>query len=547
MFYRAISWGIILFACFYGLGSYPLSDDNEGLYASAARNMLFDGDWIIPHLNSVAYIEKPPMLYWLMAGSMYLFGVNDWAAHLVPALAFFLTACVMQRFISRQTHNEVAGFTTALIFATTLPTLAMGRMIMCDMVMTLFLSAALMQFYEGYSAASSKHHYRAFWALLALATLSKGFVAFFLAVPTIAIFLYFERATREQIFKLFEQGGIILFLCIAAPWHILATLRQPDFAWFYFINEHVLRFLNKRQPHDYYTGPFWYYVPRLLAYYLPWAFFLLLFTRKKHQPEYPKLSRFLWIWFGFSFLFFSAAGGKANYYMIAAIPALTMLLTLRIQNTVLHHPRLIRSLTTGCLLLIFTIVSFTHYFCYVKNADFFNGCQGVTWPATTSTVIYCIVGMLLSWRLPHKWLPVLLGANTVFLLPLLISGADIADGRFSQKEVANYLNASNYKNIASYEDYEEYGSLAFYLPEPLYIVNNRSNDLLFGMQHTSDASHFINLVNWEQYNPPMPLIVTNKKIPRALDAMQRAGISSDRICITKRFEIVSIFEMCKKP
>ena len=132
MSYRIICWSLILFACFYGLGSYPLLDHNEGMYAAIARDMLKSGDFIIPHLNGAPYIEKPPLLYWLMAASMALFGENEWAARLVPALALFATAWKLQRFLIRATGSQTASLTAPLIFVTSLPLLAISRMVMCE-------------------------------------------------------------------------------------------------------------------------------------------------------------------------------------------------------------------------------------------------------------------------------------------------------------------------------------------------------------------------------------------------------------------------------
>src|SRR4051812_19652686 len=127
--YRVIAWLIIGFACFYGLGGYPLLDNNEGLYASIGRDMLNSGQFIVPQLNGVPYLEKPPLLYWLLAASFALFGVNAWAAHLVPALALLATAWMMQRFLARQARSQEAGYAAAVIMVTALPLLAIGRMV----------------------------------------------------------------------------------------------------------------------------------------------------------------------------------------------------------------------------------------------------------------------------------------------------------------------------------------------------------------------------------------------------------------------------------
>src|SRR4029077_1472703 len=105
MNYRIVCWSLIFFACFFGLGAYPLLDHNEGMYAAIARDMLRNGDFIIPHLNGLPYIEKPPLLYWLMAASMAVFGQNEFAVRLIPALALCFTAWKLWRFLLRVTKS----------------------------------------------------------------------------------------------------------------------------------------------------------------------------------------------------------------------------------------------------------------------------------------------------------------------------------------------------------------------------------------------------------------------------------------------------------
>jgi len=545
MIYRALSCFIIAFACFYGLGLYPLFDNNEGMYASIARDMLSNHQFIIPHLNDMAYIEKPPMLYWLMAISMSLFGITTWAVHLVPALALFITAITTQRFLTRVTTNETVGFTAAILLVTSLPLLAMERMIMCDMVMTCFLSNALMQFFC-WQKNGGKRNLLAFWALLALAVLSKGFVAIFLAGGAIYVFFAWQRAPFSQARKIFSPLGIVLFLVIAAPWHIAATLQEPGFAWFYFINEHVMRFLNKREPHDYYTGHFWYYLPRLLAYVLPWTFLLLLFFKKdsENSSHHPALRRLLWSWFGFSLLFFSISGGKANYYMMAGMPALAMLMALQIETIMAENARVLRSVASGCLLLVAGILLISQFFCVHGSGEFYNACQGTAWPATSGAFFYVVTGIVLCWRLPRRWIPQILGASIFFLLPLLISGVDLADGRVSQKDAADYINANYHGDVAIYHEYEEVSSLAFYIDRPLLIVDSTSDDLLYGKQQPANAHYFLSLADWAKRTPAIPMVVLQKKLDKTLLELHAAQVDLRNVCVEKQVSRVVIIKMC---
>ena len=152
--------------------------------------------------------------------------------------------------------------------------------------------------------------------------MAKGFVAIILAGGSIAVFLLWQRTPWRTWLQPLSASGILLFLCIVAPWHIAASLQEPGFVYFYFINEHVLRFLNMREPHDYYTGHVWYYLVRIPAYLIPWTLFLALLARKDASCQLPDVKKstsltsgiyhltsgalrpFLWSWFLFCLVFF---------------------------------------------------------------------------------------------------------------------------------------------------------------------------------------------------------------------------------------------------
>lgn len=316
---------IIFFGCiaaffFSGLGAYPLLNNNEGLYAQIAWEMLETGDYIIPHLNGVPYIEKPPLLYWLIAGSFKLFGKSVFSARLIPALFGMLTSLSLYLF-ARSLHQEKGGKYAAFLLTTCCGFIIFSRMVFFDVVLTFFLTAAAFTFYKLYQTEHKKYLYL-FSAFMAAAVLTKGLVALVLTGGLILSFLLIER--NLLFLKYFFDPLVIgIFFSLTLPWHILACLKEEGFAWFYFVNEHWMRFLDKRIPRDYYTGPFYYYMPRLLGYLVPWTFLAPFFLRKSSVLT-SSLNKFLGCWFFSFLLFFSLSRAKANYYMVVGLPPLAL-------------------------------------------------------------------------------------------------------------------------------------------------------------------------------------------------------------------------------
>ncbi len=306
---------------YFGLSSYGLLNNNEGLYAEISWEMLADGTIIIPHLNGVPYIEKPPLLYWLVALSFKVFGKSVLAARLIPA-TFGMLTCLSLLWFCRSRQKMKEGFLAAVILATSMGFIIFSRMVFFDGILTAFLTWSLLSFYKFYEGGQ-KVFLRILFVSSAFAALTKGLVALGLLGLVILIFLW-VRGELKLLLKMMDPLAIGLFLLIFLPWHILAALQDKNFCWFYFINEHFLRFLSKREPRDYYSGPLYYYLPRLAAYLVPWVFFMPFFIRKAYYKKDSPLNLFLCIWFFVFLLFFSVSQAKANYYMMVGLPPLVL-------------------------------------------------------------------------------------------------------------------------------------------------------------------------------------------------------------------------------
>lgn len=300
---------------FYGgLGGYGLLNNNEGLYAEIAREMVQSSDYVLPHLNGVPYIEKPPLLYWLVVLSFKVFGVSAWAARLVPA-TFGMLTCMTLMWFCRRIGRYCLGNVAAVLLASSCGFIVFSRMVFFDGGLTFFLTLSALTFYRFFETGD-RRYVRVFYGSLALGILMKGLVILVLMGMIVVIFCAISRRISYVTYML-DPWGIVGFLALVVPWHVMASGRDPGFMWFYFVNEHIMRFLDQRIPRDYYRGPLYYYIHRFLGYILPWTFILPV-LRSRDSPS--PLKRFLWVWFLTLFVFFSVSKAKANYYMMVAMP-----------------------------------------------------------------------------------------------------------------------------------------------------------------------------------------------------------------------------------
>jgi 4-amino-4-deoxy-L-arabinose transferase-like glycosyltransferase len=330
----ALAAGALLL--FFGsLGSYPLLEPDEGRYAEIPREMLASGDFVSPHLNGVLYFEKPPLYYWLNAAALSLPGDPAVLCRLVGA--FFGLAGIGLAWLLGTSigGNRKVGLLAALVLGSSPLWLALSRANILDMALTFFLSAVLTCFWLAQAKERGEPGERLLWygmfAAAALATLTKGLIGFVL--PGAVIFLYLLFARRWRLLRRVPWvGGLLLFLAIALPWHLLAARRNPDFLWFYFVHEHFLRYATpeaKRQ------APAWFFVAILALGLIPWSGVIpaaaRLFRRGdrigKLRDERPGLI-FLACWAGFIFLFFSASQSKLVPYILPAVPPLAVLIAL---------------------------------------------------------------------------------------------------------------------------------------------------------------------------------------------------------------------------
>ncbi|HVB82881.1 MAG TPA: glycosyltransferase family 39 protein [Candidatus Binataceae bacterium] len=303
---------------FFHLGSYGLWEPDEARYAEIAREMLATRNFIVPHLNYVAYVEKPPLLYWLGVMWMALFGVNEFAARLTPALAALAGVFMTWLFVRRTMDRGRALLAGAILTTSTLYAV-MAQVLTTDMLLTAAVTVALFALYLHWSEGG-----RWCWlgyAAIAMGLLTKGPVAAVIPILAVAIFLWWQGELRGAIGRFHALAGGAMVMLVAAPWFIAIAIREPGFVDFYFIGEHLRRFFEPSYSHN---QPFYYYLPVLAAAMMPWTL-MAPFIAWRTLARTPA-GRFCIVAAAVVIVMFSAASAKLIPYILPAAAPIAVLL-----------------------------------------------------------------------------------------------------------------------------------------------------------------------------------------------------------------------------
>ena len=333
-------WAVIYMT---GLSHPALLDDADTVHAEAAREMLQRHDWVTLYVNGIRYLEKAPLMYWGVATSYTLFGVSEWSTRF-PLMLGVLAMILSTYGLGRWALGSEGGFDSGLVLASALGPYLFTRFLIPDVAVGLWLTLTFWLFLVSLEQPKVEQAQPARWtcwglaAVCALNVLTKGLIGLVFPVGASGLYLLLTGNLRHLL-KLRLVSSAVVFFAIAAPWHILAALRNPaqgnvrGFLWFYFVNEHILRFLNRRVPRDYDTVPLLLYWALLVLWLIPWTVFLpqsLQEVPRRWRDFRTQMSRrqrayllfFLWTLVIVGFFSLST---RQEYYTIPAIPAMALL------------------------------------------------------------------------------------------------------------------------------------------------------------------------------------------------------------------------------
>jgi 4-amino-4-deoxy-L-arabinose transferase-like glycosyltransferase len=317
---------------FVRVGAPGLFDADEPAYAGAAREMLERGDWVTPYFNGQPRFDKPVLFYWLILLTYRVFGITEFAVRFWSALAGVGLVVLLWR-AARRRMGDAAALWTGVAFSTNLLTALLARAAVTDMLLTFFVTAAILAGLAAVEQPDSTNRWaaRGMWAAMALAALVKGPVG--LVIPAMALggCLLTLREVRAGLRRLVPWEGPALFLLIAAPWYVLA-LSANGWAFIegFVIKHHVTRYTGVISSH---AGPLWFYFPVVLVGFFPWSGFLPAALwraagtarRRRAEAAEDRLVVTCLCWLTGLFIFFSLAGTKLPSYLFPAFPAMALL------------------------------------------------------------------------------------------------------------------------------------------------------------------------------------------------------------------------------
>jgi hypothetical protein len=320
-------------------------DDVDAVQAQIARNMLSSGDWVTAHIDGVIYLEKAPLIYWIIAGFFKFFGAYDWVARIPIALSVIGLAWLTAAF-GTWAFGKRAGCYAGLCMGTGIGLFLFTRILIPDVMLTFTIALSMWSFLRVLDEEEPRPR---LWAFLMAASIGVGLLLKSLigvVFPVAAAFVYLLLTKQLLAARTWQRlhliSGTVVALAIAAPWHILATLRNPPyfvftlhsgpgqyhgFLWFYFMNEQVLRFLNMRYPRDYNTVPrLWFWLFHFL-WLFPWSVYFPTIAKLSFKPlDRAGKTRLLALcWTGFMLIFFTFSTTQ-EYYSMPCYPALALLL-----------------------------------------------------------------------------------------------------------------------------------------------------------------------------------------------------------------------------
>lgn len=512
-----------------------LLDDADSVHAEAAREILTRGDWVTLHANGIRYLEKAPLMYWSTAVSYAAFGVSEWSTRL-PLALYTLAALLALYALGRRAYGERAGFYAAVVLATSFGIFIYTRILIPEIMVCLWLTLGFYFFLQTLDEADAGRSPSrlACWGLaatMALDVLTKSLIGIVFPAAVIVAFLLLTGNLRHLL-RMRLASSFAVFLAIAAPWHVMAHIRTPDqpngvrgWAWFYFINEQVYRYLNKREPRDYGTVPFAVFWGALLIWLMPWSAFLFKalgqvparlsalrggLTREQRAS----LLFALWALVVLGFFTFST---RQEYYVIPALPALALLVGGWLAKEEAAEPASpLRRAGRRVALVLFVIGAIAGVTALAlgliartpppgvdladlmrKNPDMYALSFGHFFDLTADSLgafrlpllftgITFLAGTFLNWRLRRSGDParanVALTAMAVVFLYCALGGLIIYEPILSSKQLARAIQERLKPGdiIMINGEYEEGSTLNFYTGHQVHILNGRRANLWYG-------------------------------------------------------------------
>jgi hypothetical protein len=545
-------------------------DDVDAVQAQIARNMLTSGDWVTARIDGVVYLEKSPLIYWLIAIFYKIFGVSDWAARIPVALSCMVLAWVTAAF-GTWAYGRRAGFYAGLCISTCIGLFLFTRILIPDVMLTATIALSMWAFLRALDESEPNPRLWAYTvgAAFGVGLLLKSTVAVLFPAAAAAIYLLLtgQLFSRKVWRRLHPLGALAVMLVIALPWHVLATLRNPPyfdltfrsvpgeyhgFLWFYVMNEQVLRFLNLRYPRDYNTVPrIWFWLFHLL-WLFPWSVYFPAVARLKFRPvdRAGRTGLLALCWTGFLLVFFTFSTTQ-EYYSMPCYPALALLLGAAMAeggDRVRRGTRVLAAVAgaaaVACAAILIAVRSVPtpgdisgalsqHPSAYTLSLGHMEDLTLESFaylrlPLALAGLSFAI-GAIGTWRAVGRRAFLAAGVMMVLFFHAARLAMVVFDPYMSSRPLAEALLRSPNGQLVVDHHYYTFSSIFFYTNRSAWLLNGRFNNLVYGSYAPGAPDVFLNDAQWkERWLGPERyyLVAMNAQMPRFENLVGKAALYS---------------------
>ncbi|MSP39094.1 MAG: glycosyltransferase family 39 protein [Deltaproteobacteria bacterium] len=493
-FDRLASWlPWIVFACaifilFFQLGAAPLFEPDEGRNSEKAREILVLQDWVTPHDNFHPVLDKPIFFYWLIALSLKLLGISEWAARLPSALAAL--GCVgLVYFFARDHWGRWPALWSALILLTSAEFFILARIVIFDMPLTFFLTLALCAFYDAGHCENLQRRRGMcllLYSALGAATLIKGLIG--IVVPGMVIFAYL-LLTRQwaMLRRIYLLPGVLLFLLLVLPWYLEVGARHDGYLRYYFWDEHFGRFASDEFDR---SQPWYYFIVVGLVGLFPWTLLLPTLLAGWRRKALDDKTLFVVLWAALPLLFFSLSRSKLPHYILPIFPALSLLIAVPLVNLCRESPKKAQRallLTLGChgLVACYFVIGIVYPAILPRTIG--SGVSVLTHPVWLYGIMVAITLTLLAcWQATRKTFrqeqlfvvqACALVASLAFVAQVISAPASARSAKGLAEKAAAMVRPDT--QVVFYDTFQS--GMAFYLraEKPLWVVTYRNKKRTF--------------------------------------------------------------------
>lgn len=502
---RGLSFLIIILGIFFSfeMGNRPFASPDEGRYVEIPREMVVTEDYITPRLDGMKYFEKPPLFYWMQAASIKIAGINETSMRFWIVL-FAILGCLSVFYVGSKCYSRNVGVMAAGILATSLIYYCHSRIIILDLVLSVFLCGSLWAFFlafvkENQSKIPKKNLIIAMYALSALACMTKGLIGAVLPGFVIFLWMLFTNSWKK-LKEILYIPGILVFIAIFLPWHVLVAGRNHDFLYYYFVVEHFLRYATKLH---YRYQPAWFFIPIIIAGMIPWTGFSLMSLKNLMKKSFERNSEniFFACWVFGIFGFFSFSHSKLIPYILPIVPPLALLVAIFIDKCNQKEFRIGSIINVA----LFFVAGIAYYFNRDEISDVL---QNTDAQILLNVVILNLIaiGIVLLFAIFSKIskrmavvICIFLAGNMLWTLNKLAAYYQ-EEKKPSTKKVAKYVRANKTKNDLVFLYYHYFQDFPVYLNDTTGVVDS-IRDLEFGASAEPEKSKIISVEKfWELWN-----------------------------------------------